>query len=64
MKKGSASKVKDSLIETMDWKMTAGAYFPVPRKNRSGVRPIAKAKGMAVQDSPRKNPQITTKFMT
>jgi hypothetical protein len=46
----------------MDWKMTAGVYFPVPRKNTSGVRPMANASGMAVHESPRKSPQITTKF--
>jgi hypothetical protein len=61
-KNGRASRVKDSLVLTIDWKITAGSYFPDQRKKRRGVRPMAKARGIAVQERPRKSPQMTTKF--
>ena len=61
-KKGRASNVKDSLVDTMDWKMTVSGNLPVNRPKRRGVSPMLNASGMAVADRPRKRPQITTKF--
>src|SRR5512146_2276564 len=62
MKNGRASSVKDSLVLTIDWKITAGSYFPDQRKKTRGVRPMANASGIAVHERPRKSPQMTTKF--
>jgi len=54
--------VNDSLVLTMDWKMTVSEDLPVNKPNRSGVSPMLNARGMAVTDKPRKRLQMTTKF--
>ena len=43
--------------------MTVSENFPLIRPKSSGVSPMLKASGMAVTESPRKSPQMMTKFM-